>query len=78
MRKITLQFFVNDDRRTLIDLQVEKSWSYRTWAYNTLLPGDKAGLVRLEVKDETGAVLVEKTLAIAPKAVTKPYVKKAQ
>jgi len=61
----------------MIDLVVEKSWSYRTWAYNTLLPGDKSGVVRLEVTDDNGVVLADTTVPIAAKARTKPYTKKA-
>ncbi len=76
-RKIRLQFRVNDDKRTMIDLQVEKSWSFRTWAYNTLLAGDTKGTVGLEVTDDTGAVLADTTVPIAGKAQSKPYVKKA-
>jgi hypothetical protein len=76
-RKIRLQFRVNDDKRTMIDLQVEKSWSFRTWAYNTLLAGDTKGTVSLEVTDDTGAVLADTSVPIAGKAKTKPYVKKA-
>ncbi len=76
-RKIRLQFRVNDDKRTMIDLQVEKSWSYRTWAYNTLLAGDTKGAVSLEVTDDKGTVLADTSVPIARKAQTKPYVKKA-
>lgn len=76
-RKVQLQFRVNGDDRTMLELKVEKSWSYRTWAYNTLLEGDKQGTVSLEVRDDTGAVLADTSLPIAPKARTKAYVKKA-
>jgi hypothetical protein len=75
-RKIRLQFRVNDDKRTMIELQVEKSWSFRTWAYNTLLAGDTKGVVSLEVTDDTGAVLADTTVPIAGKVQTKPYVRK--
>ena len=74
-RKIHLEFRVNDDKRTTLDLKVTKSWSYRTWAYNTLLDGDKKGTVSLKVTDESGAVLAETSVPIAVKARTKPYVK---
>ncbi len=76
-RKIGLEFRVNGDKRTTLDLKVEKSWSYRTWAYNTLLEGDKQGTVSLEVRDDTGAVLADTSMPIATKARTKAYVKKA-
>jgi hypothetical protein len=76
-RKIGLEFRVNGDKRTTLDLKVEKSWSYRTWAYNTLLEGDKQGTVSLEVRDDTGVVLADRSVPIATKARTKAYVKKA-
>jgi len=75
-RKVNLQFFVNGDRRTLVDLQVEKSWSYRTWAYNTLLPADKSRELRIVVTADSGEVLAETSVPIAAKAATKPYQKK--
>jgi hypothetical protein len=77
-RKIHLEFRVNDDKRTTLDLAISKSWSYRTWAYNTLLDGDKKGTVSLKVTDDSGAVLAETSVPIAPKARTKPYVKSAK
>lgn len=74
-RKIHLEFRVNDDVRTTLDLEVARSWSYRTWAYNTMLPSDKKGTVSIRVTDDTGAVLVDTSLPIASKARTKPYEK---
>lgn len=77
-RKIHLEFQVNGDKRTTLDLKVTKSWSYRTWAYNTLLESDKKGTVSLTVTDDEGTVLAETSLPIAQKARTKPYVKSAK
>ncbi|MFW5741123.1 MAG: hypothetical protein ACOC1F_12230 [Myxococcota bacterium] len=75
-RKVHLEFRVNDDKRTTLDLKVSKSWSFRTWAYNTLLASDKTGEVSLTVTDDEGRVLAETSVPIAPKARTKPYAKK--
>ncbi len=77
-RKIHLEFRVNDAKRTTLDLKVTKSWSYRTWAYNTLLEGDKKGKVSLTVTADDGTVLAETSVPIAPKAKTKPYVGKSK
>jgi len=75
VRKINVLFFVNNARRTMVDLKVEKSPAYRTWAYNTLQAGDKSGTVRVEVTNENGVVLAEKTVPIGAKMESKPYVK---
>src|SRR4051794_23074398 len=32
-QRVSVSFRVNDDERTMVDLKVEKSWSFRTWAY---------------------------------------------
>jgi len=73
VRSIKLQFYVNGERRTMINLKVDKSWSFRTWAYNTLLPGDKLGEMRLEVTDDSGAVLSDTAVPIAAKQSVTPY-----
>ncbi|MCU0692073.1 MAG: hypothetical protein MUF54_11785 [Polyangiaceae bacterium] len=72
-RSIHLEFRVNDDKRTTLDLQVIKSWSYRTWAYNTLLDSDSKGTVSLRVVDDEGRLLADTSVPIAGKARTKPY-----
>ena len=77
-RKIHVEFQVNGAKRTNLDLKVTKSWSYRTWAYNTLLDSDKKGTVSLTITDDEGTVLAETSLPIAAKARTKPYVKSAK
>ncbi|MCL2825135.1 MAG: DUF2914 domain-containing protein, partial [Polyangiaceae bacterium] len=76
-RKLRLQFYVNEQRRTQVELKVDKSWSYRTWAYNTLLLSDK-GTMRLEITDDQGDVLADTSVQIGATGVTKPYVKKAK
>lgn len=71
-RQVHLEFRVNGDKRTTIDLPVERSWSYRTWAYNTLRPTDKRGAVSLRVTDDTGAVLADTSVPIQAVAQKKP------
>lgn len=71
-RSVHLEFAVNGEKRTAVDLDVESSWSYRTWAYNTLRKTDKSGELSLTVTDDSGATLVERTLPIRAKAVKKP------
>lgn len=73
--KLHVEFHVNDSKRTSLDLEVQKSWSYRTWAYNTMRPGDK-GKLRFQVTDESGRVLADKELPIGAQSKSKPYVKK--
>jgi len=63
-RKIHLTFTVNGEVRTELDLDVEESWSWRTWGYNTMLPKDKQGRLELSVTDEEGHPLVESSLPI--------------
>ena len=74
-RKIHLEFRVNDQKRTTLDLDVAESWSYRTWAFNTLQAGDKTGTVSLKVTDDSGAVLADSSVPIAAKKRTKAFSK---
>lgn len=69
-RQIHLVFRVNGERRTLLDLKVDSSQSYRTWAFNTLRDQDRSGQLTLEVTDETGQTLLSEKLPL--KATVKP------
>jgi len=62
-RTVKLVFRVNGDERTAVTLDVEPSWSYRTWGYNTLRDFD-VGEMSIEVTDDTGATLVTDKLPI--------------
>ncbi len=53
-RKVHVAFQVNGDTRSEVDLTVGSSWSWRTWAYNTLTAKDVKGTVRVEVTDDEG------------------------
>jgi hypothetical protein len=65
-RKVHVTFFVNDDKRTELDLDVAESWSFRTWGYNTLRSTDKSGKLRVTVEDDEGYPVADMTLPIAP------------
>lgn len=55
-KRVSLSFRVNGDERSLVDLNVEKSWSWRTWAYVTLRKEDK-GELTVHAFDDRGAEL---------------------
>jgi hypothetical protein len=63
-RKITVVFNVNKEQRSKTELNVESSWSYRTWAYVTLRQEDRAGAVEVEIRDEDGGVIGSSVLPI--------------
>jgi hypothetical protein len=70
-RRVTLRFIVNGEERSTVDLNVEPSWSYRTWGYNTLRGGDKSGELVVEARDEQGELLKKATLPIKGKGAGK-------
>jgi hypothetical protein len=49
--KLTLTFFVDGVERSKTELDVERSWAFRTWAYVTLKPTD-TGKLRMIVTDD--------------------------
>jgi hypothetical protein len=62
-RTLKLQFRVNGDKRTMLELKVDHSWSYRTWGFNTLRPGDK-GELTVQATDDEGNLIVDEKLPI--------------
>lgn len=64
-RSIHLAWTVDGEERTKLDLEIEESWQFRTWGFNTVLPKDR-GTLRLEVTDDAGNALVERDLPIRP------------
>jgi hypothetical protein len=62
-QRVSLSFRVNGDERTLVDLNIEKSWSWRTWAYVTLRKTDK-GELTVHVFDDHGAELGTQSIPI--------------
>lgn len=64
-RSIHLAWTVDGEQRTQLDLDVDESWQFRTWGFNTVLPKDR-GTLRLEVTDDAGNSLLERELPIRP------------
>jgi len=64
-RTVTLAWTVGGEARTTLDLDIDESWQFRTWGYNTVSAKDR-GALRLEVTDDAGNVLVEEELPIRP------------
>jgi hypothetical protein len=71
-RPITVVFRVNNEQRSKVDLKVESSWSYRTWAYNTLRTGDLTGVLTAEIRDEGGFTIATRDLPIRNAAERNP------
>ncbi len=62
-KRVSLSFRINGDERTLVDLTIEKSWSWRTWGYVTLRKEDK-GELTVHVFDDHGAELGTQSIPI--------------
>ena len=65
-RTVHVDFLVNGKLRTPLKLEVEPSWSFRTWGYNTLQASD-TGELEVQVYDDAGAVLEKVKLPIQTK-----------
>jgi len=65
-RKVHVDFLVNGKLRTPLELEVEPSWSFRTWGYNTLQASDQ-GELEVRVLDDSGATLAASRLTIRAK-----------
>ena len=66
-RCLHLEFRVNGKKRTKVTLRVGRSWSWRTWAYNTTRSSDR-GPLELIVHDDQGKLFLRRRLAIVPMA----------
>ena len=62
-RKVNVAFELNGKTRTEVPLAVDESWSWRTWAYNTI-PKDAKGTLRVTVTDDEGHPLGDYSLPI--------------
>lgn len=71
-RRVSVVFKVDGEERSTVDLKIASSWSFRTWAYNTLRAGDKSGELTVEVRDDGGNVLAQAKLPIK---VSNPHAK---
>lgn len=65
-RTIHVDFLVNGKLRTPLKLDIEPSWSFRTWGYNTLQAGD-SGELEVQVYDDGGTMLEKVRLPIQSK-----------
>ncbi|MEM9692119.1 MAG: hypothetical protein AAGA56_06225 [Myxococcota bacterium] len=66
-RCATLTFRVGGKKRTEIKVKIGESWSWRTWAYNTLRSDDREPL-ELTVRDDKGGLVLREKLAVVPAA----------
>lgn len=71
-RRVSVVFKVDGEERSTVDLQIASSWSYRTWAYNTLRASDKSGQLNVEVRDDAGNTI---GAASVPIRVSNPHAK---
>ncbi len=62
-RKVNVAFELNGKTRSEVELTVDESWSWRTWAYNTV-PKDAKGTLRVIVTDDEGHPLGDYSLPI--------------
>lgn len=65
-RTIHVDFLVNGKLRTPLKLDIEPSWSFRTWGYNTLQASD-SGELEVQVYDDGGTMLEKVRLPIQSK-----------
>ena len=65
-RTVRVDFLVNGKLRTPLKLDIEPSWSFRTWGYNTLQAND-TGELEVQVYDDAGGVLEKVKLPIQAK-----------
>jgi hypothetical protein len=70
-RRVSLVFLVDNEERTTVDLEVEPSWSWRTWGYVTLRAGDEKATLKVELRDDQGELLAERSVPIEAKPSTK-------
>ncbi len=64
-RCVKLELRVNGEARTTLIQKVGRSWSWRTWGYNTLRKDDR-GTLEAIVRDDQGVELVRRALPIVP------------
>jgi Protein of unknown function (DUF2914) len=65
-RTVRVDFLVNGKLRTPLKLEIEPSWSFRTWGYNTLQASD-SGELEIQVYDDAGTMLERVRLPIQSK-----------
>jgi len=66
-RCLDVTFRVAGKKRTQVRLKIGESWSWRTWAYNTLRSDDRQPL-EMTIVDDQGALVFKKTLPVVPES----------
>ncbi|MBM4374962.1 MAG: hypothetical protein FJ095_07745 [Deltaproteobacteria bacterium] len=64
-RCVTIELSVGNARRTTLVQKVGRSWSWRTWVYNTLRDDDR-GELEAVIRDDQGNELARRELVIVP------------
>jgi hypothetical protein len=65
-REIDLVFRVDGKERSRVTLNIDVSWSFRTWGYVTLRPTDTSGDVTVTVVNDSGDELAAAKIPIKP------------
>jgi hypothetical protein len=65
-REIDLVFRVDGKERSRVTLNIDVSWSFRTWGYVTLRPADTSGDVTVTVVNDSGDELATAKIPIKP------------
>lgn len=65
-REIDLVFRVNGKERSRVPLEIQASWSFRTWGYVTLRAADTSGEVTAVIIDDSGEEILSERLPIRP------------
>lgn len=65
-REIDLVFKVGGKERSRVTLNIENSWSFRTWGYVTLRPTDTSGEVTVTIVNDSGDEIATAKLPIKP------------
>lgn len=63
-RQVHVSFTIDGKERSAVDLKVDESWSWRTWAFVTLKDSDKPGKLEIAITDDEGLPLEEASLPI--------------
>ncbi len=65
-RTVHVDFLINGKMRTPLKLDIDPSWSFRTWGYNTVQASD-SGELEVQVYDDAGTMLESVRLPIKSK-----------
>jgi hypothetical protein len=65
-RTVHVDFLINGKMRTPLKLDIDPSWSFRTWGYNRVQASD-SGELEVQVYDDAGTMLESVRLPIKAK-----------